>query len=120
VEAVVTESRNFRPDQSFLVVDETAQGRIASYVQTNEYDAYFEMTGKREAFVAKLGTLRKYRGRGLASTLLLHCMKAYQKAGYDEAALDVDSENPTGALGIYERAGFSVESKWTDYVRIVR
>jgi mycothiol synthase len=39
----------------------------------------------------------------------------YRAAGYDEASLDVDSENPTGALGIYRRTGFEVESRWTDY-----
>ena len=33
----------------------------------------------------------------------------------DEASLDVDSENPTGALGVYQRAGFAVESRWTNY-----
>ena len=33
----------------------------------------------------------------------------------DEASLDVDSENPTGALGVYQRAGFQVEAKRTDY-----
>ena len=37
-------------------------------------------------------------------------------AGYDEASLDVDSENPTGALGIYRRAGFEVEKRFTDYI----
>jgi mycothiol synthase len=116
----VTESRNFRPQHSFVVVDKEIPAQIAAYVQTNEFDAYFEMTGKREAYVAKLGTRREYRGRGLASTLLQHCMKAYEEAGYAEAALDVDSENPTGALGIYERAGFTVESRRTDYAMVVR
>jgi mycothiol synthase len=42
-------------------------------------------------------------------------MHAYRAAGYDEAALDVDSENPTGALGVYRRVGFTVESRWTSY-----
>ncbi|MGH3588038.1 MAG: GNAT family N-acetyltransferase, partial [Pseudonocardia sp.] len=75
----------------------------------------FEATGKREAYVGKVGTRREYRGRGLASYLLRHALVAYKEAGYDESSLDVDSENPTGALGIYERAGFVVESRWTDY-----
>jgi mycothiol synthase len=51
----------------------------------------------------------------VAGILLQHCLKAYQKAGYDEASLDVDPENPTGALGVYRRAGFAVESRRTDY-----
>lgn len=111
----VTGSRNFRPELSFVVVDPTVPDRVAAYVQTNEYDAYFETTGRREAYVGKVGTRPEYRGRGIAGTLLRHCLGEYQRAGYDEASLDVDSENPTGALGIYERAGFAVESRWTDY-----
>ena len=111
----VTESRNFRPDLSFVVVDRELPDRLAAYVQTNEYDAYFEATGKREAYVGKVGTRREYRGRGIASRLLQHCLLAYQQAGFDEASLDVDSENPTGALGVYQRAGFQVEAKRTDY-----
>ena len=116
----VTESRNFRPRLSFVAVDPTRQAEIAAYLQTNEYDAYFQTTGRREAYVAKVGTRREYRGRGLASTLLGHALREYRSAGFDEASLDVDSENPTGALAIYERAGFAVESRWTDYAATLR
>ena len=111
----VSDSRNFRPELSLLVVEEAAPDRVVAYVQSNEFDAYFQATGKREAYVAKVGTRREHRGRGLAGVLLAHSLSLYQEAGFDEAALDVDSENPTGALGIYERAGFEVESRWTNY-----
>ena len=113
----VTESRNFRPELSFLVVLAGAD-EIVGYVQSNEFDAYFEATGRREAYVGKVGVLEGHRGRGIAAALLGHCLVAYRDAGFDEASLDVDSENPTGALGIYERAGFEVESRWTNYQRV--
>lgn len=111
----VTGSRNFRPALSFLVVD--ADDAIAAYVQTNEYDAVQEATGRREAFIAKVGTLPPHRGRGLASTLLRHTLEACRRDGMDRACLDVDSENPSGALGVYEKAGFVLERRWTDYLR---
>ena len=111
----VTDSRNFRPELSFVVVESSVPDRVVAYIQSNEYDAYFEATGRREAYVGKVGTLREFRGRGLAGALLRHALAAYQEAGFDEASLDVDSENPTGALGVYERAGFEVESRWTNY-----
>lgn len=116
----VTESRNFRPEHSFVLLDSKALGKIASYVQTDEFDASFEATGRREADIGKVGALRAYRGRGLASTLLQHCLQAYKEAGYDEASLDVDSANPTGVLGIYERAGFVIKSKRADYTLVAR
>ena len=111
----VTTSRNFRPALSFLVVD--ADDAIAAYVQTNEYDAVQEATGRREAFIAKVGTVPGHRGRGLASTLLRHTLEACRHDGMDRACLDVDSENPSGALGVYEKAGFVLERRWTDYLR---
>ena len=111
----VTGSRTFRPHLSFVVLDGAADGRVVAYLQTSEYDAYQAATGKREAYVAKVGTRREHRGRGLASILLARALEEYREAGYDEASLDVDSKNPTGALGVYERAGFVVESRWADY-----
>ncbi len=114
----VTESRSFRPGLSFVVVEPSAPQRVVAYVQSAEFDAHLAATGRREAYVGKVGTLRGFRGRGLAGALLRHALAAYQEAGYDEASLDVDSENPTGALGVYERAGFSVESRWADYALV--
>ena len=35
-------------------------------------------------------------------------LRRFREEGYERAALDVDSGNPTGALGLYERAGFGV------------
>jgi mycothiol synthase len=110
-------SRNFRPALSFFVTPTGEPDTITAYVQTNEFDAYQQATGRREAYVTKVGTLPDHRGKGLATLLLRHCLMAYQEAGYDEASLDVDSLNPTGALGIYERAGFSTERKYATYQR---
>ena len=110
----VTQSRAFRPGVTYVVTQDGSDDLVA-YVQSNEYDAYLEATGRREAWVAKVGTLREHRGRGLAGALLQHCLAAYREAGYDEAGLDVDSDNPTGALGVYERAGFEVQCRFTNY-----
>ncbi|HEU5044888.1 MAG TPA: GNAT family N-acetyltransferase [Nocardioidaceae bacterium] len=112
----VTESRSFRPELSFVAVEEQRPDRVVCYVQTAEFDAHFHATGRREAYVGKVGTLREHRGRGLAGALLRHSLLAYRDAGFDEAALDVDSDNPTGALGVYQRAGFRVERRFADYV----
>jgi mycothiol synthase len=114
----VTDSRSFRADLSLVVVESARPERVVSYLQSNEYDATFEVTGRREAYVAKVGTLPEFRSRGLATTLLRQALALYRDAGYDEAALDVDSENPTGALGVYRRAGFEVESRWTNYALV--
>ena len=110
----VTGSHTFRPADSVVVVP-AGSDQLVGYVTTHEFDAYFDATGRREAYVGKVGVLPEHRGRGLAGAMLGHCLATYAAAGYDEASLDVDSENPSGALGVYRRCGFEVESRWTNY-----
>ena len=109
----VSGTRNFRPELSLVLRD--GAGAVAAYVQTAEFDATQQATGLRDAFVAKLGTAPQHRRRGLASLLLRTVLHRYREAGFDKSTLDVDSENPTGALGIYEKAGFRTTTRWTSY-----
>ncbi len=109
----VAHSRAFRPALSLVARDQ--EGAIAAYVQTEEFEGVEAATGVREAYVAKVGTLPDHRRRGLAGLLLRRAMRDYREAGYGRAALDVDAENPTGALGVYQRAGFSTQVRLTSY-----
>lgn len=109
----VSGSRNFRPELSLVLRD--GSGAVAAYIQTSEFDAVIEATGKRDAFVGKVGTAPEHRRRGLASLLLRTALCRYREAGFDQSSLDVDSENPTGAPGIYEAAGFRTTQRWTNY-----
>ena len=112
-------SRTFRPAVTRLAVLEGSQ-EIAGYLITHEFEGHQQVTGRREAHVAKVGTVPSHRGRGLAAVLLGHCLRAYADAGYDEASLNVDAENPTGARRVYERAGFVVERESTGYALDLR
>jgi len=112
----VADTHNSRPELSLIARDET--GAVAAYLQTSEFDATFEATGKRDAFVSKLGTVNAHRRRGLAGALLRIAMQRYREAGFDTSSLDVDSENPTGALGIYEKAGFRTTTRWTNFLLV--
>jgi ribosomal protein S18 acetylase RimI-like enzyme len=44
----------------------------------------------------------------MGQALVLASLNVLRKAGMTSASLGVDAENPHGALGIYERAGFRV------------
>jgi ribosomal protein S18 acetylase RimI-like enzyme len=57
-------------------------------------------------WVGSVGTKRAYRKRGIASALIAESMRRFRAEGLRNAGLGVDSENPTGALGLYERLGF--------------
>ena len=49
-----------------------------------------------------------WRRRGLGLALLYDSFRRFAETGETTAALGVDSENPTGATRLYERAGMSV------------
>ncbi len=52
---------------------------------------------------------RPWRGRGLAKALLVRSLRLLKEAGMDEAELGVDSENDSGAFGLYLRLGYVTE-----------
>lgn len=93
----------FRGDLSFVVLDGE---EIAGYTVNYVIDSDWEATGVREGWVGQLGVRRPWRKRGLGTALLVRSMEAFRAAGLDAATLSVDAENPTGALGVYERVGF--------------
>lgn len=111
----VSGSRALRPALSLVVRD--AQGAVAAYLQANEWDAVTEQTGRRETYVAKVGTLPDHRRRGLAGSMLREALRRHRADGASTVGLDVDSQNPTGALGVYEAVGFEVRRRWTTYRR---
>ena len=104
-----------RNEQSFVLRDPARGNTVAAYVFTHEYAIAPSGEQGREAYVAYVGTLPDYRGRGLATNLLAHTLHQCRAAGFDTSSLDVDTANPTGALGIYERAGYAVRYRQDSY-----
>jgi mycothiol synthase len=93
----------FRGDLSFVVLDgEEIAAYTVNYVSESDWD----VVGVREGWVGQLGVRRPWRRRGVATALLVRSMEAFRAAGLEAATLGVDAENPTGALGVYERVGF--------------
>lgn len=110
-----TGSRSFRPGCSVAAL--TADGSIAGYVMSYESAADTARTGVRDLYVGTVGTVPAHRGRGIAGVLLGHVLRAAVEQGYATSSLTVDAENPTGALGVYERAGFEPYRREVTYLR---
>lgn len=109
-------SASFRPDLSFLAVHADTRA-VAGLIMAKHYEADSAATGVRDVYIDIVGTLREARGRGVASRLLAETMHAARAAGFDTVSLGVDTQNPTGAVGVYERAGLSVKYTWVNYSR---
>ena len=86
------------PDASYLLDD--ADGPVAGLVSSD--------FGDGEGYIGPIGVRRRGRGKGAASAMLRRSFHDLAAAGFPTAKLDVDGENTTGALGLYERAGMSV------------
>jgi len=61
-----------------------------------------------EGSVDVLGVARPWRRRGIAAALLRRSFQRFQATGEQRVGLYVDSENPTGAVGLYEGAGMRI------------
>jgi mycothiol synthase len=94
-----------RPDLSFVAVDD-ATGDVVSYCLNKRYEADDALTGRRDGSIEQLGTLAEWRGRGLASQLVVASLHAFSEAGLTHASIGVDSESPTGAARLYRQLGF--------------
>jgi GNAT superfamily N-acetyltransferase len=108
--ALTVRSEAFRPELSRLAL---AGDEIAGYVL-----AYEDAVPGR-VYLGQLGTAAAWRRRGVASALLADVLSAAAGAGYTRAALDTDAASPTGAVGVYERAGFAVDQSIAVYRRPV-
>lgn len=99
-----------RPDLSAVVVEQES-GKVAGYQIASHDAGNAAVRGFREGYTDLLGVRREFRGRGIARALLADAMKRFAAAGMDKASLDVDSENPTGALALYTRMGYTVVNR---------
>ncbi len=107
-----TGQRAFRPDLSVLAL---SGGAVVGYVLAYEYEADTRATGVRETRLGQIGVLPGARGRGTATAAIAAALRAAAAAGCGRASLDVDTENVTGAFGLYERLGFRTDRTWTSW-----
>jgi len=101
-------SRDFLPGLSRLAYD---GDDVAGYVLT------YASPEPGRAYVGHVGVRRPWRRRGLAAAMLADVLTACAGAGYEAVSLGVDAESPTGAVGVYERVGFSVSSRAVTFRR---
>jgi len=103
-QVMFTGQRAFRPDLSVLAVEDDV---VVAYALVYVYESDTRATGVREAHFGQIGTLPEARGRGLASATIVEAMRVAAGSDCELAGLQVDSENVTGALRLYEALGFA-------------
>jgi mycothiol synthase len=66
-------------------------------------------------WVGELGVRAPWRGRGIASALLRRAFATFASRGLARVMLNVDSENSTGAVRLYEGVGMRTLRAWDVY-----
>lgn len=90
--------------------DEVA-GMILNFIHEEENKEY----NRKRGYTEEISVRRPWRRRGLARALLTRSLRVLKDHGMTEAALSVDAENISGALGLYEGAGFQTVKRHTIY-----
>jgi len=107
-----------RVDQSFFALDPNE--KIIGVLLSHRYESDDEALGKRIGWIDKLATLSEHRKKSVGKSLITHALAAYKRDGLTHGALDVDTENPTGAYGLYTSVGFSTFRGKVTYERKVQ
>ena len=74
-----------------------------------------EELGLQRGWLGSVAVRRTWRHRGLAKAMVAASLRVFRDAGMTSAGLGVDAENPHGAVGIYESAGFQISERGRVY-----
>lgn len=97
---------HFAPQWSLLALDE-ATDEVAGYLLVGKFEQDWEIAGYSSGYVELLGVRPAWRRRGIAPALLATVMQRLRADGIQYAELGVDTENVSGALGLYTSLGFT-------------
>ncbi|HEY7704037.1 MAG TPA: GNAT family N-acetyltransferase [Acidimicrobiia bacterium] len=102
-----------------LSVLATAEGRVVGAAINGVYPSDFASSGRRDGWIETLGVDAGFRRRGIAAALIAASLARFAADGLTHAMIGVDSDNPTGAYGLYERMGFRPLHRHTTFGREV-
>lgn len=104
------ESPEFQPE---LMVVAWEGDEVAGAVLNAVYHEENEELGISRGWLDSVFTRRPWRRRGLATALIVRSLRLLRQEGLEVAALGVDADNPSGAFGLYESAGFRAKERFT-------
>ncbi len=96
-----------------------AGDEVAGVVQNWIWPEENERLGVKRGWLESISVRRPWRRRGLARAITAAALVKIRDSGMEDAMLGVDSENPNGALGLYEGLGFVVHSRGAAFNRVL-
>jgi len=86
-------------------------GNPVGYLGTGIDIGLNEEKNLRWGWILDIGVLKPQRRQGVGACLMLHGMRVLKDVSMRDAMLYVDDMNPTGAIKLYEKVGFTVARK---------
>ena len=123
---------NFRPDtveevRQFMFFDlyydekeilfATLDGETVGLIGIGVDEKYNLEKQVKAADIFTIGVLKTHRRTGIGARLVLHALETVRARGMTRATLGVDDYNPTRAIRLYEKVGFTVKKKDLTYER---
>jgi mycothiol synthase len=107
----MSEGEKFRPDLSLLAVNEANEG--IGYV-LSELDTVLYTRDQRVAWISQVGVRGAWRGKNIATALMLEVMQGLARERQDITLLHVNVNNPS-AIRVYMKLGFDVVGRRARY-----
>jgi mycothiol synthase len=86
-------------------------GMVLNYIDKEENERY----GRKRGYTEDIAVRRPWRRRGVAKSLIALSLEELKAQGMQEAALGVDTQNPSGALRLYQGLGYKEVRKYINY-----
>jgi mycothiol synthase len=99
------ESDSFRPELSILALDEDTPAGFVTCERLSHF-----------GWISQIGAVPAWRRHGLASALLAHALRGLKTAGFEEAGLHVNVNNPKAA-SVFSQIGFKLRLRRARYVK---
>jgi len=87
---------------------------VSSVMNYIDHD-YNEKFGRKRGWTETISTRRGWRKRGIARALIVSSMHMHKAKGMTEVALGVDTNNPNGALKLYQSLGYKKDKTMMTY-----
>jgi GNAT superfamily N-acetyltransferase len=97
------EDRLFAPELWQVAWDgEQVAGMVLNRLDREQNEQYRRQRGYSQGVFVR----RPWRRRGLARSLFVQSIRIFREMGMEETALGVDTQNPSGALQLYQSVGY--------------
>jgi mycothiol synthase len=107
---------SFHEEVSYVALSST--GDVVGFLLTFVVEDDWKLQGYSSGYIGLLGVVRDWRKKHIAPALLSRAFEGYREAGYERAQLDVDAENPSGALGLYQGVGFTEKTRSITFTKV--